>query len=282
MDGLLYEWVGCGMNGQIQVGAIRPKKYFFYVAFFLGLLFALISQEGFFRQLYSDGPMLILLNVLFFIHWQFESLALVAFMILSHKLLSCWRYFEHSNPWFALTISGMVACTLYAPLGFAADALWGLEDNFNEWGSGLIEEWRGLVLPATIAWIAMNAPWLLGFRLQRTHTETKKHKESVAIAQLPYFMKLVPEETRGKLVYLKAELHYLKVITDKGSALILYNLRDAIQEYGEALGVHCHRSFWVVKIQVVQFTKLGRQGSLKMSNLETVPVSRRNMEKFIS
>ena len=52
----------------------------------------------------------------------------------------------------------------------------------------------------------------------------------------PAFLDLLPKEVRGAVISLQAELHYITVVTVHGRALILYNLKDAIEEL-EASGV---------------------------------------------
>ena len=76
---------------------------------------------------------------------------------------------------------------------------------------------------------------------------------------------------------LKAELHYLEVITDKGKALILYNLKDAMSELDHLDGFQPHRSFWVSAKHVERFEPKGRQGVLHLEGGLKVPVSRRRM-----
>jgi len=63
-------------------------------------------------------------------------------------------------------------------------------------------------------------------------------------------------------------------VTDKGSALILYNLRDAIKQLPSTMGISVHRSYWVAKDAIDQLVKNGRQGELKLYDGQCIPVSR--------
>ena len=76
---------------------------------------------------------------------------------------------------------------------------------------------------------------------------------------------------------LKSELHYLQVVTDSGSALILYNLSDAVAQMPPALGMTVHRSYWVAFDAIEAFNRRGRQGELRLVNGERVPVSRNRL-----
>ena len=76
---------------------------------------------------------------------------------------------------------------------------------------------------------------------------------------------------------LKSELHYLQVVTDQGSSLILYNLGDAIDQLPRPIGVTVHRSYWVAMDAIEKLEKRGRQGELSLRNGQRVPVSRNRM-----
>ena len=73
---------------------------------------------------------------------------------------------------------------------------------------------------------------------------------------------------------LKSELHYLQVVTDRGSALILYNLGDAIDELPPDAGTLVHRSYWVAWNAIEDFVRRGRQGELRLRDGSRAPVSR--------
>ena len=77
---------------------------------------------------------------------------------------------------------------------------------------------------------------------------------------------------------IKAELHYLLVITDKGKALLLYNLKDAIDELGDAVGMQVHRSWWVAANAVATINRTGRQGELVLTDGQLIPVSRNRLK----
>ena len=64
------------------------------------------------------------------------------------------------------------------------------------------------------------------------------------------------------------------VVTEKGKDLILYSLKDAIQELDIEDGFQSHRSWWVNPNYVEGFRRAGRQGELTLSTGDAVPVSR--------
>lgn len=92
-------------------------------------------------------------------------------------------------------------------------------------------------------------------------------------------MSLLPPERQGKILFLKSELHYLKVVTELGSTLILYNLGDAIAQLTAESGLSVHRSYWVALDAVDELVRKGRQGELRLSNGQSVPVSRNRLNE---
>ena len=95
-------------------------------------------------------------------------------------------------------------------------------------------------------------------------------------------MQQLDDSIRGQLLYLKAELHYLLVVTDKGKALLLYNLKDAIDELSGVVGMQVHRSWWVAADAVQSMQRNGRQGELALKGGQVVPVSRNRVKAVAS
>ena len=142
----------------------------------------------------------------------------------------------------------------------------------------LADEFVGVVPPVVLCWLAINAPWVLGYRLSNADGHSG-HLGANTPAQgfEPRFFELLPKASREELLYLQAELHYIAVVTAHGRTLILYNLRDAIADLGDTPGIQPHRSYWVAADQVKGLRRRGRQGVLQMSNGDDVPVSRRSL-----
>ncbi len=90
----------------------------------------------------------------------------------------------------------------------------------------------------------------------------------------PRFLDRLPESvTADAVLALKAEQHYISVLTAEKSYLTLYRFSDALAEMGHMPGLQVHRSYWVRP----EFIERIRSGAGKMtvhlrSGLE-VPVS---------
>ena len=247
------------MNGQFDIGGLTPGRYFFSIAVLLGLLFALVSPQQ------DKSAMLI------FLQWQLQTLLPMALLIGAHLLLSASAWFDRLNPWLALAISGLIGASLFAPLALAID--WWLDaPAVGSLARALLDEWAGVAPPVAICWIALNAPWVLGYRLEKEVSAAQSSS-----ADLPEFMALLPPDKRGRPVMLKSELHYLRVVTDRGSALILYNLGDAVRQIPGDSGMLVHRSYWVAIESIEQLVRHGRQGELRLADGSLAPVSRNRL-----
>lgn len=254
------------MNGQIDFGEIKPTRYFFTVAFVLGVLFALTSNDN------STAP------ILSFLQWQLQTLVPITLLIGTHMVLLKSPRFISLNPWLALLISGLLGSTLFAPFSMLIEHWLELEVSQKNFFADLLNEWINVVLPVTLSWLAMNSPWVLGYRIEKSDKQRLDDKTDAVSSPQLEFMSQVPVEKTARLLFLKAELHYLQVVTEKGSSLILYNLSDAISELSAEAGLSVHRSYWVAYDAIKTFTRRGRQGMLELQNGDSVPVSRSKLK----
>jgi hypothetical protein len=255
-----------------QLTAVNPRvaRYFLVVGSVLGLAFSLINEP-------AEAGLLGGLKHL--LQWQLQTLIPVALlMALQMLVLKVPRSFR-GGPWISLLVTGLMASMLFAPLGLWIDH-WFLDDPLTV--EQLVDEFAGLAPPVILCWVAMNAPLVLGLRWDPPSLKEESQQAPVppptASAQAepdqPDFFREIPADIRSDMVYLKAELHYLSVVTTSGRALILYNLRDAVAQLPSELGTQTHRSYWVALPQVVALHRSGRQGELELSNGDRVPVSR--------
>lgn len=251
------------MNGQFDIGGISPTRYFFSIAVVLGLLFAMISTD-------QDRH-----AALIFLQWQLQAVVPMALMIGAHRLLSNSSLFTALNPWLGLAISGALGATLFSPVALGID-LWFDGVPSESYAAELLDEWLSVAPPVTICWLALNAPWQLGYRLEKSR-DASPAGNAAADGPAAEFLAQLPPDKQGRILFLKSELHYLQVATENGSALVLYNLSDAVAQLPPALGTTVHRSYWVAFDAIETFTRRGRQGELHLVNGERVPVSRNRL-----
>lgn len=100
------------------------------------------------------------------------------------------------------------------------------------------------------------------------------------LAPEPPFMSAVPHHLRGRLIALEMEDHYLRVHTDRGSALILLRIRDAVAQLPPEAGAQVHRSWWVARSAVREICRDGKKLSLLLENDLRLPVSRERVAEL--
>lgn len=88
------------------------------------------------------------------------------------------------------------------------------------------------------------------------------------------FLRRLPLDRRGKLIRFEAQDHYLNVVTQKGSALVLLRLHDAVEALKGVDGLQVHRSHWVAKGAVVRHRRAQGRDFLILAPGEEVPVIR--------
>jgi len=258
-----------------DLGDISPTKYFASVSVLLALLFALIENSN---DL-AFGVNLVL--------WLFQSIGPMLLMVVSYKLGMSFRRFNQLNPWFRLFLAGCVGAFVFVPFALCVDLLLGndpLPQGRSEILYALADEAAGVMPPVVLCWLAINAPWQLGFKVVKIQTETTAVEvpadKPFMAEQASPLLALLPESKRGQILYLKSELHYLMVVTTAGQALILSNLKDAILACDGLVGMQPHRSYWVNKAAVQEFRRQGREGILVLVNQEEIPVSRNKVSEM--
>jgi hypothetical protein len=258
-----------------HIGDPTPWKYFLGVSIALGVLFAALGPEG-----TTD---LGAIPALF--QWLAQAMIPMALCIAAHISLHRSGPFDRLNPWLKLLVSGCAGAVLFSPIAYGIDLLLGMgptpgTPHASEW----LNELGAVIVPVAFSWVAINAPFQLGYSFRReVHTAPASplpppSPPLPAPSSEPFFLSLIPAARRGEVIHMKSELHYLSVTTIKGQSLILYTLRDAVQELPPDMGIQTHRSYWANLAHVKEFAADGRLAKATMSDGAKVPVSRSKMQ----
>lgn len=86
----------------------------------------------------------------------------------------------------------------------------------------------------------------------------------------PAFLAKVRPALRGRVIAINAELHYVRVFTDRGEDLIHYRFCDAVADMEALGGLQVHRSWCVSAEEIV----LRRAQSIELQGGLSVPVGR--------
>jgi hypothetical protein len=95
-----------------------------------------------------------------------------------------------------------------------------------------------------------------------------------AAPEPPAILKRLPLAQRGRLLALSMQDHYVEVATDKGRALVLMRLSDAIAETTPVAGLQIHRSHWVALDTVARSGRSEGKGFVELLDGTRLPISR--------
>lgn len=93
-------------------------------------------------------------------------------------------------------------------------------------------------------------------------------------AGAPAILKRLPLEKRGALVSMSVSDHYVEVVTEKGTELLLMRLTDAMGETGDTQGLQVHRSHWVALDAIQGARREGAKAVLTLTGGREIPASR--------
>lgn len=255
---------------------IRPKGYFLTVATGFALLFALIShqpqlsfwQHGVLWALQGLSPLLLLPGCQ---HWLDQRRALRSWPAVAKLLLG-----------------GACAGILFSGPAMALDIWFGLDPlprQTADWLRAFSQEAMTVTPVLSLCWLATNAPWLPGWPAavnaiplpQSAGSEISPQPVSLADTLAQGCGVALPSQCQGPLLYIKAELHYLLLVTEQGQSLVLCSLKDAIAALPVSAGFSPHRSYWVSFAAIRGLRRQGRQGTLTLSHGHQIPVSRQQL-----
>ena len=186
-------------------------------------------------------------------------------------LLANQRFFRSlaSSARRALVI-GLAAFPMIIIVGAATNALSGWQASVYEvaelyWQIALVGSVVTLVAEAVLPW---------GTEPAMLKAPAQELMPSLPEAMSPLVARL-PLDIRGRILCLEMEDHYVRVHTDRGAALVLMRLSDAINEAQPVKGRQVHRSWWVSDEAVEEFERVGRTGMVHLRNGSRAPVSQR-------
>jgi len=180
----------------------------------------------------------------------------------------------------ALALGVICSGLLIVPLNYAAGEAFRALGFRTPGLDGLAHHSIGKAIEGTVApvaiWVVANLAFMRVTGRARYGYAPRQTSAAEPLAATgpgePAFMARVRPGIRGRLIALKAELHYLRVVTEFGEDLIHCRFSDAIEQAGE-LGLQVHRSWWVAHDAIAE-RRGGDAPRLILRNGLTVPVSR--------
>jgi hypothetical protein len=271
----------------MELVGIHTRSYFVGIALFLALLFTVLGPEG---SVETSA-------LLRLVQWLVQVSVPLAILVSVHLLLSKSTAFDRLDPWLKLSLSGLIGGLLFAPMALALDFVLGIDawpglDQPGRLLELVAKEALGVVPPVLLVWLGINAPRVLRLDFSSAGREpvgpalqppvASRAPSGEAAKPVPGFLGQLPAPLGRDIVYLMAELHYLRVVTTGGRTLVLYNLRDAIDELPAESGIQTHRSYWAAFAHIDKVVMRDGRTFLSMRDGSEVPVSRRQASRVKS
>jgi hypothetical protein len=276
---------------KIDLGKIRQSWMFFLFISGISLTLAFTALEP------ASSQDLDLLPRLAF--WAVHNAAALALLSVAQLAISRTRRLGAAPPVLQVMMAGLLGAALFTPVALALDALFArfgmaVVDEANTL-SNLVQEFAALAPPLLLIWGLLNAPRL--FRLQQDAAPAGPaasgpvaHGPDTPPALSPAddreqgllqeFWDRVPGRLGKDIVALTAELHYLRVYTSRGDALIFMAFGRAVEALEAERGFQVHRSHWVALAHVVDMEQQDGRLFCVLDTGLRLPVSRANRVAF--
>lgn len=255
--------------------AVPVEKYFLFSSLALIFLFAWMEPAGAAGIGFWKG----------LVFWTIQIAILMPLLItVQHVASHHIRLKTHHTPWIQTVLSGVAAAILFVPIAYCLDFVFSFPEESPSVGilKGLVDEATGVVIPVTLTWVALNAPWIFQLDFSRKQPNVTLEERDPTPGTTPSetvqptrFMQELRNRSLGELISISSELHYLRVVTTDSEVMFLYNLKDALEELPPEAGVHIHRSHWVARGHVKELKKRNGSSECILSNGKRLPVSRR-------
>jgi hypothetical protein len=159
---------------------------------------------------------------------------------------------------------------------------------------GLMQELRDSGATSVLFWVLVNSPRLMIIAQQKDADDagelpltegasTAPDAESApnrASGQLLDLLSRLPRRIGTDIVAISAELHYLRVYTRTGEALILMSFGRAVEALGVIPGQVIHRSHWIALGHLTTISSDGDRLICKLNTGLQLPVSRTNRARL--
>ncbi len=255
--------------------SVSVEGYFLFSSLALIIIFAWMEPSGAAGIGFSRG----------LIFWSIQISILIPLLIATQHFISHHVALRTPYaPWIQTALSGVVAALVFVPLAYLLDLLFAIPDDASSIGilPGLLDEAAGVLVPVTVTWVALNAPWIFQLDFSQGPFEGASEKspgdnQAPAVVNLSTsrFFQELRSRASGDLISISSELHYLRVTTSDAEVMFLYNMKDAVAEIPANSGVQIHRSHWVSRDHIKELTRIAGKSECILSNGKSLPISRR-------
>ena len=173
-------------------------------------------------------------------------------------------------------VSGLAAAVLFTPVALVLDRLFRPPAASELSGDPLLavalQEFLAFSGPILVSWLLINAPTLV--RVERAAPAATAPEAEAGTDPAADLWACLPARLGRDLVALSAELHYLRVYTTRGDALILHSFGRAVDALADHPGMQVHRSHWVALGHVTDIASENGRTHVRLDHAPDIPVSR--------
>ena len=211
--------------------------------------------------------------------WAAHVAPALVILALTQTALSLLRPFAAWPGLAQVAVTGLVASVLFTPVALGVDLLFGAEAASDQGGGPLVwvaaVEFAQFSVPIVLTWTLINAPSLLTIEAPTANPAPPgTTPPAPAPTPEPEFWARIPRRLGRDIVAMTAELHYLRVHTTLGDALILYPFGRATDAVAGLRGMKIHRSHWVALDHVAEVSLQEGRTLCHMAGGLVLPVSR--------
>lgn len=231
--------------------------------------------------------------------WAAHNAAALVLLSVAQLAITRTRRLGAAPPFVQVALAGLLGAVLFTPVALGLDSLFeafaGTLADDSSLLDDLAEEFAALAAPVWLIWCLLNAPRLV-YLNQHAEPAALAGGEPVMPGQadlpapppadvpgddsLQEFWERVPSRLGREIVALTAELHYLRVYTMRGEALIFMAFGRAVEALAACRGFQIHRSHWVALAHVVEIEQKDGKILCVLDTGLRLPVSRANRAAF--
>jgi hypothetical protein len=226
------------------------------------------------------------------VFWLAHVASALFFFELAQLALGRIAVFGRLSPLLLVTAVGVIGAVLFSifnlllldRIAFLVGDLMGPEPISI---SGLMDELRDSGATSVLFWVLLNSPRLIMIARQKdagevgepstaevTATREAAEAPPEASRELLDLLSRLPRRIGTDIVAISAELHYLRVYTRTGEALILMSFGRAVEALGVIPGQAIHRSHWIALVHIETLESDGNRVICRLDTGLDLPVSR--------
>ncbi|MFN3261137.1 MAG: LytTR family DNA-binding domain-containing protein [Pikeienuella sp.] len=218
--------------------------------------------------------------------WALHVYGALACLSLAQLALGLVPGIERRTPVLLVAAAAALGAAAFTPVALALDAGFdglAIQDDEGSLFARTVDEFQAFAAPVGLFWLLLNAPRLLPLEASEAPrdgaaaAEAAPAGEGADDAALRALWEKAPRRIGRDLVAMSAELHYLRLRTTKGEALILHPIGRAVaalEAAGGPPGLTIHRSHWVAARHVVDLETEGERMVCVLTGGLRLPVAR--------